>query len=1145
MNRNIRRALDIALNAEHPRRFHHEIARTGYAAGGPSSISDIAHDIPYMEKGETLSPISVAKMQPYTASGIAPAPSQAIAPKKVSLKPGKMAKLRMKKPRMLKPKKLRLEQGGSAVDDALDFASRAMKDMAKRGPDMHGMATSQGSTSTVVREKVPGKRAETIYEHHEQTPPEHRIFGADEEPYGMHEDIKNALRLARASGGRNKEIVEPYSYNEYGEFRGRDVGKWRTEHGKKGRAKDYNPWSDPNNMYTHPSEDRHDPEDPMYYISPEEYREGTQGKGIYAMANGGRAHLALGGNPAIGTTPADPTLPLGAAATPTVPVGNAALPLVNAVANPPLLGANPAVSPTALPGANPAVPPVPATPQLGSAVPPGVTAGAPTATTALTNPLAPAAIPAAQPAMIPSMDPNANYISSLYQNLLGRAPEEEGFQYWQDQLDQGNLSQGDIFREFAGSNEFQNLYQTDPTKAIGLLYQEALGRTPEQSGLQYWQQQAQQGTTLPSMVQNFLQSQEGQTVSNISRVYQDYTGNVPTNNQLSTAGQILAVGGNMNDVRNYVANSPDANKYYVNQTYQELMGRDPDPEGLKYWTDQLSSGQINPDDFYNTVANSQESANYANTSFINDEYQGLLGRDPTQEELNTALDQLASGKITQAQFDQDLSNSDASMQYQASNFAPYQVADAGAGAVSNNQPRTQFQLYTFLEQLPQQVVAAGKSALIRAMDALGITDPAMRNAMAANVQVETGFGKGTEIGYGGTSNKRIRSLFSNTKKLSDAELNNLKRDPRAFFNYIYGNKNGNQGGDDGFNYRGRGAVQLTGRGNYLKYGQLAGLGDALVNDPDLMLDPDISAKVSVAYMKDMAEHHSGRNVFDKITRGVNAHAPTVAKKRVAYSKLGKSSPFANITGSVETAAGGAPTNGAPMDPALNQQLGQQLAQSGAGGNIAGSGMFNPGGGMIGITNTGMTIDPNAGGGFAANPPLTNYDPLFNAGMNANAGAAAAGATYFNPFTSQQGSMSFDPNTGIGIQSPLYLGPGQYGPIGGYNPYAVTGYNPPGVSFGNPFGWKDGGSVGTRSRMRRGLELSSGHEDAVDDALRIAKSRSQYAHGGEVWDKPRPKGIGKSHKLTSGQKSSAKAAAERAGRPYPNLIDNMRAARKSH
>jgi hypothetical protein len=47
---------------------------------------------------------------------------------------------------------------------------------------------------------------------------------------------------------------------------------------------------------------------------------------------------------------------------------------------------------------------------------------------------------------------------------------------------------------------------------------------------------------------------------------------------------------------------------------------------------------------------------------------------------------------------------------------------------------------------------------------------------------------------------------------------------------------------------------------------------------------------------------------------------------------------------------------------------------------------------------------------------------------------------------------------------------------------------------------------------------------------------------EVWDKDRPKGLGKPKALTPGKKASAKAAAKKAGRPYPNLVDNMRAAR---
>ena len=54
--------------------------------------------------------------------------------------------------------------------------------------------------------------------------------------------------------------------------------------------------------------------------------------------------------------------------------------------------------------------------------------------------------------------------------------------------------------------------------------------------------------------------------------------------------------------------------------------------------------------------------------------------------------------------------------------------------------------------------------------------------------------------------------------------------------------------------------------------------------------------------------------------------------------------------------------------------------------------------------------------------------------------------------------------------------------------------------------------------------------------------TQYAEGGEVWNKARPKDLGASKKLTPAKKAAAKKAAKAAGRPYPNLIDNMRAAR---
>jgi len=45
----------------------------------------------------------------------------------------------------------------------------------------------------------------------------------------------------------------------------------------------------------------------------------------------------------------------------------------------------------------------------------------------------------------------------------------------------------------------------------------------------------------------------------------------------------------------------------------------------------------------------------------------------------------------------------------------------------------------------------------------------------------------------------------------------------------------------------------------------------------------------------------------------------------------------------------------------------------------------------------------------------------------------------------------------------------------------------------------------------------------------------------VWDKKDPDG-GKHSKLSKSQKASARARAKAAGRPYPNAVDNIAAAR---
>lgn len=69
---------------------------------------------------------------------------------------------------------------------------------------------------------------------------------------------------------------------------------------------------------------------------------------------------------------------------------------------------------------------------------------------------------------------------------------------------------------------------------------------------------------------------------------------------------------------------------------------------------------------------------------------------------------------------------------------------------------------------------------------------------------------------------------------------------------LYDNRKdiGNQGPPDGERFRGRGYIQLTGRFNYGKYGEVIGLGGQLVQGPERATDPRIAAQLLAAFLKD-------------------------------------------------------------------------------------------------------------------------------------------------------------------------------------------------------------------------------------------------------------------------------------------------------
>lgn len=149
---------------------------------------------------------------------------------------------------------------------------------------------------------------------------------------------------------------------------------------------------------------------------------------------------------------------------------------------------------------------------------------------------------------------------------------------------------------------------------------------------------------------------------------------------------------------------------------------------------------------------------------------------------------------------------------------------------------------------------ANKVALIKEMNAQGIKDPKEQAMFLSQMDHESGGFKHYEenLNYGA---KGLRKTFGKYYT-NDADAERDARNPEAIANRVYGNRMGNTDAGDGYKYRGRGAIQLTGKDNYNRAGKALGLD--LVNNPDLAKDPATAAKIAAWYWKDRKLGEAGR-----------------------------------------------------------------------------------------------------------------------------------------------------------------------------------------------------------------------------------------------------------------------------------------------
>lgn len=105
----------------------------------------------------------------------------------------------------------------------------------------------------------------------------------------------------------------------------------------------------------------------------------------------------------------------------------------------------------------------------------------------------------------------------------------------------------------------------------------------------------------------------------------------------------------------------------------------------------------------------------------------------------------------------------------------------------------------------------------------------------------------------------------------------LQRRAMAIANEVYANRMGNGSRDsgDGWTFRGRGPIQLTGRANYRAMGKRLGM--ELEHSPDRVLEPAIGATVAAAFWYDAGCNDAAdQGDFDKVSDLINRGRHTEA-----------------------------------------------------------------------------------------------------------------------------------------------------------------------------------------------------------------------------------------------------------------------------
>lgn len=197
--------------------------------------------------------------------------------------------------------------------------------------------------------------------------------------------------------------------------------------------------------------------------------------------------------------------------------------------------------------------------------------------------------------------------------------------------------------------------------------------------------------------------------------------------------------------------------------------------------------------------------------------------------------------------------------------------------------------HQLLQILPNARPVAGifVPALNRAMARWKIDSPVRQAAFLAQVGHESGQLRRLVENLNYSAEALVRTWPSRfTAKNAGA----YARQPEKIANRVYGGRmgNGQETSGDGWRYRGRGSIQLTGRDNYRAAGQALGL--PLLENPELLEQPEHAAQSAAWWwathgLNELADAGRFSDIGSIINTGQPGRVPHGANERKALYDL--------------------------------------------------------------------------------------------------------------------------------------------------------------------------------------------------------------------------------------------------------------------